>query len=111
MTSTSQPKLVNHATMPEMGSSLLSVILVYQTVLFLPWKTILSRRRQLYDATEPVARPQPVPRTAQRKNTSASCQEEARNQAYEYMDTRQFMLQAGSCGRLAAFGAPPNTVV
>ena len=40
MTSTSQPKLVNHATMPEMGSSLLSVVLAYQTVLFLPWKTI-----------------------------------------------------------------------
>ena len=76
-----------------------------------PTPNHISRRRQLYDATEPVARPQPVPRTAQRKNTIASCQEEARNQAYEYMDTRQFMLQAGSCGRLAAFGDPPNTVV
>ena len=35
-----QPKLVNYATMLEMGSSLLSVVLAYQTVLFLPWKTI-----------------------------------------------------------------------
>ena len=66
-----------------------------------PTPNHISRRRQLYDATEPVARPQPVPRTAQRKNTSASCQEEARNQAYEY----RIWIRGNLCCRLEAAGA------